>query len=1657
MAVSVDQFGKSLVASGLLTAEDVKALWNAIPAEGRPKDGDGFAQLLIDSKKLTPFQAAELLAGRGARLIMGDYTIVSQIGAGGMGQVYKAQHRRMKRTVALKVMSNAAMQDEAAVKRFQREVHAAARLEHPNIVTAYDSGEAGSVKYLVMQFVDGGDLSDLVKKNGRLGIEQAVGYVIQAAKGLAFAHGEGVIHRDIKPANLLLDKKGVVKILDMGLARFEDGGDGLTATEQVMGTVDYMSPEQAANTKGCDGRADIYSLGCTLWYLLTAKKLYEADTLIARLMLHRDGPIPSLVKERDDVPWPLEQALHKMIAKQMQDRYQAMDEVVAALEPHGDGNYGGSSGGMVSSNGGGKAQSAELASFMQSMKSGTGKPAVQAPAAQPTTSPQVDATAAFTVPEADTDPKSELLRQPAPVGSASSSLLRVPVKQAKSGKNPPIKLIAAGVAGFLFLLLGVWVIVRDKDGQEVARVKVPEGGTATVQTTPAPPNNTAAPKPTLPATSVVPPSSPTKLVTPTTASPVPPPLVSPIAASATIPAEALTFAGHRYLLVPTNDVMTWDEVKAKAEAMGGHLATITTQAEYDWVRDNIYNEKHRSIRGPNSARVFMGAIQTAADSEPKWITGEASEFRPWFETKRNQSQKSGNLAVVWNVKGLTAYVTQTATVAGSFLVEWDTFSSAIGTSQGSVPPLAKAPFDAAQAKAHQDAWAKYLGVPVETTNSAGMKLVVIPPGEFTMERMPVTLTKPFRFGVHEVSQGQWKTVMATEPWKGQNKLTAGDKYPAGPVTWHDAVAFCEKLTAKERSAGRIQSDQEYRLPTEAEWEFACRAGTTTERFFGKGEEDLGLYAWFMGNAMDAGKGYQEIGLKKPNQWGLYDILGNVQEWCHDYMGDITGGTDPQGPATGDNRCAKGGGYNAQGFVVHSRFRFGMPPQGNGTSPAGLRVVLSSTARGAAPAVMTPPAAALHPQPDTTPHEASVVSMWEHKAGSKPLEILKLYSNGRINSPDGKDTWATQDNTLVLTWPTPAATAGAWKDQCTFSPDGNSYAGFGYGKRPIAGKRLPLDGATPKNPRQGTTPPLAVAPFDATKAKQHQQLWASHLKTEVVKPNSIGMQMTLIPPGEFLMGSTDEQVEAALKAAEEAKADQRYKDLIEKTERPQHKVVITKPLLMSATEVTVGQFKQFAAATKYQTEAEKEQFKAKTSPPLPTTPVQPPPKPIHTYLNPGYVVSDDYPASAITWNDAVAYCNWLSTQEKLVPCYRADGNTWQALPGTNGYRLPTEAEWEYACRAGTTTQYSFGDDHEQLAQYGWHNKNAANHPHSVGTKSPNPFGLYDMHGNLKEWCGDYWDGKGYAKTSLNDPVGSAAGSTRTVRGAYWYNDAHACRSASRSSNLPSTLSNQNGFRCVRVVDASTSMASVTPQPAVPAAAPGKLFMHDPAFPQWMKGVQAMPAEQQIEAVSKKLVELNPGFDGKLMGQKEIGTPKIENGMVTELNFSTENATDISPVRALVGLKSLWCGVSSGKKGRLSDLSPLGGMGLTFLNCNDSQVTDLSPLKGMPLSTLYCTGTVVTDLSPLQGMQKLTLLACHGSPVSDLSPLQGLPLKKLHVAQTRVTDVSPLAACKTLTELYVRGTKVTPASVAALQQVLPGCKIEWDDPAKATTQPAASGTK
>ncbi|RLS80585.1 MAG: DUF1080 domain-containing protein [Planctomycetota bacterium] len=335
MALSSEQFLNQVVASELLAQEDVSAFISAIPDDRRPKDGEQLARELVRQKKLTKYQAEQIYSGKGKTLILGNYVVLEKLGQGGMGVVLKAEHKRLKRLVALKVMSSNLVKTPDALKRFHREVEAAAKLRHSNVVATDDADEAKGTHFLVMEYVEGSDLSVLVKKNGPLSVSQTVQCVLQAARGLEYAHKQGVVHRDIKPANLLLDTSGTVKILDMGLARIEGdtGSQGeLTSTGAVMGTVDYMAPEQALSTKHADARSDIYSLGISLWYLLAGRCAYEGDSLMAKLLAHRDAPIPSLCSLDNEIPETLDQVFRKMVAKQSKDRYQTMTEVIRELE-----------------------------------------------------------------------------------------------------------------------------------------------------------------------------------------------------------------------------------------------------------------------------------------------------------------------------------------------------------------------------------------------------------------------------------------------------------------------------------------------------------------------------------------------------------------------------------------------------------------------------------------------------------------------------------------------------------------------------------------------------------------------------------------------------------------------------------------------------------------------------------------------------------------------------------------------------------------------------------------------------------------------------------------------------------------------------------------------------------------------------------------------------------------------------------------------------------------------------------------------------------------------------------------------------------------------------------------------------------------------------
>ena len=262
------------------------------------------------------------------------YRVLQRLGAGGMGVVYKAEHRLMRRTVALKVISKELTATAGVVERFRGEVQAQARLSHPNLVQAHDAEQAGDLHFLVMEYVDGVNLAWLVDREGPLPVEKACEYVRQAALGLAHAFAQGLVHRDVKPSNLMVTPQGQVKVLDFGLARIADQTEGgLTEFGQGLGTPDFVAPEQIRDAHSVDTRADIYSLGCTLYFLLTGRPPFPEGNSARKVACHLEKQPRPPQQLRPELPAGVVSVVERMMAKNPAQRYQAPSEVVAALEP----------------------------------------------------------------------------------------------------------------------------------------------------------------------------------------------------------------------------------------------------------------------------------------------------------------------------------------------------------------------------------------------------------------------------------------------------------------------------------------------------------------------------------------------------------------------------------------------------------------------------------------------------------------------------------------------------------------------------------------------------------------------------------------------------------------------------------------------------------------------------------------------------------------------------------------------------------------------------------------------------------------------------------------------------------------------------------------------------------------------------------------------------------------------------------------------------------------------------------------------------------------------------------------------------------------------------------------------------------------------------
>jgi serine/threonine protein kinase len=316
----------------------------------RELSGRELGQFLLQRRWLTAFQVNHFLQGKGQHLLLGPYVLIERLGSGGMGEVFKARHRRLHRLSAVKVLSRAQLDNPTARERFLREAEAAAQLSHPNIVAVHDAGFEGERPYLAMEFIDGLDLGRLLQQSGPLPTVLACEFTRQAALGLHHAHECGYVHRDIKPQNLLVAPQGgmkraegfrglagaCVKVLDMGLVRHqractEETELALTQHGVVIGTIDYVAPEQASNAHHVDRRADLYSLGCTLYHLLAGQPPFAGGHALDKLLRHRSEAAPPLLERRPDVPVVLSGIVARLMAKDPNDRYPTALELIHDL------------------------------------------------------------------------------------------------------------------------------------------------------------------------------------------------------------------------------------------------------------------------------------------------------------------------------------------------------------------------------------------------------------------------------------------------------------------------------------------------------------------------------------------------------------------------------------------------------------------------------------------------------------------------------------------------------------------------------------------------------------------------------------------------------------------------------------------------------------------------------------------------------------------------------------------------------------------------------------------------------------------------------------------------------------------------------------------------------------------------------------------------------------------------------------------------------------------------------------------------------------------------------------------------------------------------------------------------------------------------------
>lgn len=968
--LSTSEFRESLYLVGLLTAEDAKEHEDPANAEidATPQS---LAAELIEQGKLTRYQACAALEEKADQLLVDRYVILDVIGSGGMGVVFKALHKSMDRIVALKMLPAEMVDSDDKIRRFKREMKAAARLSHPNVVAVFDADESSGSHFLAMEYVQGSNLADFVERHGPLSCSQAVRCIAHAALGIQHAHENGVIHRDIKPANLLVSSDGTIKVADMGLAAL-DASSGLEHLASsltgglILGTISYIAPEQATDTNEADGRADIYSLGATLHYLLTGQPPFSEGTAVKTLLAHREMPVPRLRDLREDVPKELDDIFQTMLAKNPEDRFGTMGEVVAALQslqlPEEHDLH------IVAD----VSVEADTYPVMTTEDATVIWPAIaDSPDRRSKTSPRVKlmaliccvalvlGTAFFvrnwTGGENDGRSPSDLTRgeRASIEGDSTNSQTG-----AKADLPVPVGLPTGDHftndigMHFAWVPRGSFSVGGTDDAVDIKQISVPYDFYMAVHEV------------TQAQWQLVMRNNP-----------------SHFARSAAGSAAIESMGDEEIQQLPVENV-DWSMCQEFTNALNsfvdnrsGWVYRLPTETEWEFAcrgggafEDDHYSHDYYFSNPTNSldaesantvkSQLARTTVVGSYDANPLGIFdmhGNVQEWcldlvylsprhssRPrrlsrggsWASSSCQSSERffipatdrhgSYGIRVVLGPPVEVPMPTNSDDAQNNLTSKVPDLGPDMATG---FPPPAVAPFTAEEAIKYQTDWAEHLGVPVEKripiSGADDLTLVLIPPGEFLMgsneaDRLrfmdearsgdnrgrtdripweapqhPVQITMPFYLGACEVSQAHWMAVMQTNPSEFQSPA-----HPVEMVSWNDAAEFVARLNL-------VNTEEQFRivLPSEAQWEYACRAGTVSPWALESTETVVA----------DSQDGTRPVGQSTPNAWGLYDMHGNIWEWCRDWFDEdyysLSPLTDPNGPISGKERVDRGGAWS----------------------------------------------------------------------------------------------------------------------------------------------------------------------------------------------------------------------------------------------------------------------------------------------------------------------------------------------------------------------------------------------------------------------------------------------------------------------------------------------------------------------------------------------------------------------------------------------------------------------------------------------------------------------------------------------------------------------------------------------------------------------------